>query len=57
MLFFDNKLFAIERLSDFTSITFPDAVDHLEEGGISIYNPAAREELKLKIKEHLKKTC
>ena len=35
-----------ERLSDLISISFADAVDHLEEGGISLYNPAAHEELK-----------
>ena len=35
-----------ERLSDLISISFADAVDRLEEGGISLYNPAAHEELK-----------
>ena len=35
-----------ERLSDLISISFADAVDDLEEGGISLYNPAAHEELK-----------
>ena len=35
-----------ERLSDLISISFADAVDRLEEGGISLYNPAAHRELK-----------
>ena len=35
-----------ERLSDLISISFADTVDHLEERGISLYNPAAHEELK-----------
>ena len=34
------------KLSDLISISFADAVDVLEEGGISLYNPAAHEELK-----------
>ena len=35
-----------ERLSDLISISLADAVDRLEEVGISLYNPAAHEELK-----------
>ena len=35
-----------QRLSDLISISFADAVDRLEEGGISLYNPAAHKELK-----------
>ena len=35
-----------ERLSDLISISFADAVDHLEEVGVSLYNPAAHGELK-----------
>ena len=35
-----------ERLSDLISISIADAVDRLEEVGISLYNPAAHEELK-----------
>ena len=35
-----------ERLSDLISISFADAVDYSEKGGISLYNPAAHEELK-----------
>ena len=35
-----------ERLSDLISISFADTVDRLEEGGISLYNPAAHKELK-----------
>ena len=35
-----------QRLSDLISISFADAVDHLEERGISLYNPAAYGELK-----------
>ena len=33
------------RGSDLINISFADTVDHLEGGGISLYNPAAHEEL------------
>ena len=35
----------LERLSDLINFSFADAVDHLEGGGISLYNPAAHEKL------------